>query len=142
MVSSHHVTHPLNWSVAVLSLCLCTGGAAQTSGDGDDQFRRILMQSTLSTVPDVEVLVREHTYPPGWQAPTHFHDGDLFIYVLAGEFEATTKAAGRIVYTSGQAMQMKAKTVMDARNVSETAPLRLLIFQVGKPGAPFLVEVK
>lgn len=142
MVSQGQVTRPAFWLATVLSLCSCTVGTAQTSGGSDDQYRRILMQSRLSTVPDVEVLVREHKYPPGWQAPTHFHDGDLFIYVVASEFEATTEAAGRVVYTSGQVMQMEAKTVMDARNVSDSAPLRLIIFQVGKPGAPFLVEVK
>ena len=127
---------------AILLFGLSAIGVAQTTESGDDQYRRILKQSTLSSDSNAEVLVREHTYPPGWQAPTHFHDGDLFIYVVDGEFEATTDEAGRVLYISGEAMQMKADTTMDARNASDTEPLKLVIFQVGELGTPFLVEVE
>ena len=109
----------------------------------NDQYRRVLEQSLVANAAgDLEVLVREHVYPPGWQAPTHYHDGDVFIYVAEGEFEATPVGGGRVVYTSGQAMQMSALSSFDARNVSDTAPLKLVVFQVGRPGDPFLVVVE
>ena len=91
---------------------------------------------------DVEVLIREHVYPPSWQAPTHYHDGDLFIYVVAGEFEITTDEDGKVIYSSSEAMQMAAETIMDARNASNTEPLKLVIFQIGEPGGPFLIPVE
>ena len=115
------------------------------SGDDestDDQYRRILQKSILRKDGDVEILVREHLYPPSWQAPTHYHDGDLFIYVVEGEFEISTEEGGKVVYSSGDAMQMAAETIMDARNASKIAPLKLVIFQIGKPDGPFLVPIE
>lgn len=112
---------------------------AQTS---DDRYRRVLEKAMIESDGILEVMVREHYYPPGWKAPTHFHDGALFIYVLEGDFEVATKAAGVTTYKRGEAMQMPANTVMDARNASDTKPLKLVIFQVGPPGAPFLVPVE
>ena len=46
---------------------------------------------------------------------------------------------GRQVYTSGEALKMQPKTIMDARNVSATRPLLLAVFQVGAPDSPFVV---
>jgi quercetin dioxygenase-like cupin family protein len=112
---------------------------AQTS---DDRYRRVLEKAMIEHDGALEVMVREHYYPPGWKAPTHYHNGALFIYVLEGSFEVATKAAGAITYKPGEAMQMPANTVMDARNASDSKPLKLVIFQVGPPGAPFLVPAE
>ena len=115
--------------------------SASDQDSTDDQYRRILEKATLSKNGDVEILVREHVYPPGGQAPTHYHDGDLFIYVVSGHFEVVTEEGVRAVYESGDAMQMAADTVMDARNLSSEKPLKLVVFQVGEPDGPFLVPV-
>ncbi len=115
---------------------------ADEGEDSDDQYRRILEKATLAKGKDMEVLVREHLYPPAWRAPTHYHDGDLFIYVVDGEFEVVTDDDGAVVYGPGDAVQMAAATTMDARNASDTKPLKLVIFQVGMPGGPFLVPVE
>ena len=49
---------------------------------------------------------------------------------------------GKITYSSGQALQMKSGTVMDARNPSSKNSLKLAVFQVGKPNAAFVVPVE
>ena len=129
---------------AALSV-LCGFPLAAGEGDGaanDDQYRRIPETGALSGHGDIEVLIREHLYPPGWRAPTHYHNGDLFIYVVSGAFEVVTDAGGRVVYGSGQAFQMQAETTMDARNASDAEPVKLVISQIGKPGDPFLVKVE
>lgn len=36
---------------------------------------------------------------------------------------------------------LRPRTAMDARNVSGTQPLKLAVFQVGAPDAPFVVPV-
>jgi len=129
--------------VAVVSaLCVSSIAVSEDAESNDDQYRRILQQSILSKNGDVEILIREHVYPPSWQAPTHYHDGDLFIYVVEGEFEVSTDGDGKVIFSSGEAMQMAAETIMDARNASETEPLKLVIFQIGEPGGPFLVPVE
>ncbi len=45
-------------------------------------------------------------------------------------------------YTDGQALRMKPNTPMDARNPSETKSLKLAVFQVGNPDAPFVVPIE
>ena len=133
-------TSPVLFIVAMIALSMPS--IANEAEDSDDQYRRILQKATLASGDDMEILVREHLYPPGWRAPTHYHDGDLFIYIVDGEFEVVTKENGASLFGPGEALQMAAETVMDARNASETKPLKLVIFQVGRPGGPFLIPVE
>lgn len=114
---------------------------SESAGADDDQYNRVLKRSSLHE-GGTEVLIREALFPPGWTAPRHYHNADLFIYVIEGEFEVTMEGPGRVVYTSGQALRMQPRTTMDARNVSDTQPLKLAVFQVGAPDAPFVVPVE
>lgn len=41
-----------------------------------------------------------------------------------------------------QALRMKPDTPMDARNPSDTTPLKLAVFQVGNPDAAFVVPIE
>ena len=106
------------------------------------QYNRILFQSNIEKENGSEVLIREAFFPPGWKAPRHYHNGNLFIYVIEGEFEVTMEPEGRKIYRSGDALQMKPGITMDARNPSDVNPLKLSVFQVGKPNAPFVVPVE
>ena len=108
----------------------------------NDQYNHILKKSKIVIDGEVDVLIREILFPPGWKAPTHFHNADLFIYVIHGEFEVTMEHTGRIRYSAGQAFEMRSETIMDARNPSDTNPLKLAVFQVGAPNSPFAVPVK
>ena len=89
-----------------------------------------------------EIQVREILFAPGWQAPRHYHNSDLFIYVISGEFEVDMEGEGLKTYTDGQALRMKPNTPMDARNPSQTKSLKLAVFQVGNPDAPFVVPIE
>ena len=129
-------------AAAIVLLSVSRLASPDNAEPGDDQYRQILQKSILRKNGDVEVLIREHVYPPGWQAPTHYHNGDLFIYVVEGEFEISTNTDGKIVFSSGEAMQMTAETIMDARNASNSEPLKLVIFQIGEPDGPFLIPVE
>jgi quercetin dioxygenase-like cupin family protein len=91
---------------------LVQASAPQVAAASDDQYRRVLEQSVIAAPSgDLEVLVREHVYPPGWAAPTHYHDGDLFIYVSDGEFEVATEEGGTVRYSSGDVVRMHAETI-------------------------------
>ena len=106
------------------------------------KYNKILYKSNIDKEDGSEVLIREAYFPPRWKAPRHFHNGNLFKYVIEGEFEVDMEDTGKKVYTSGDALQMKPGVTMDARNPSETNSLKLTVFQVGKPDAPFVVPVK
>jgi len=108
----------------------------------DDQYNNILNRSRVNSDGEIDVLIREILFPPGWRAPTHFHNPDLFIYVIEGELELTMEHTGQIVYSAGQALEMRSKTIMDARNPSDTVPIKLAVFQVGAADAPFMVPVE
>jgi quercetin dioxygenase-like cupin family protein len=108
----------------------------------DSQYNRILYKSNISKDDGAEVLIREALFPPGWKAPKHYHNGNLFIYVIEGEFEVEMENTGKKTYKSGDALQMKPGVTMDARNPSDTNALKLSVFQVGEPDAPFVVPVE
>ncbi len=136
------ITHSaIALSLMVLSGCQESSSSSEpTSIDATNI--RVLNRFNLYYDENTEVAVREHNYAPGWTAPTHFHNSDLFIYIINGEFEVTMKHTGKVVYTTGQAMRMEPETVMDARNPSDDNPLKLVVFQVGALDEPFVVPVK
>ena len=110
--------------------------------ESSSQYNNVLLGSSIDKSDGTDVLVREAFFPVGWKAPRHYHNGNLFIYVIEGEFEVTMDNEETKVYRSGDALQMKAGVEMDARNSSDTLNLKLAVFQVGKPDDPFVVPVK
>ena len=120
--------------------------AAGCSADPKDApliepYNDILMRGALDVEIGEEIQMREILFAPGWTAGRHYHNSDLFIYVIAGEFEVDMEGAGLKTYTDGQALRMKPNTAMDARNSSAVNPLKLAVFQVGNPDSPFVVPI-
>lgn len=109
---------------------------------GKTKYNKVLFKSNIDKTDGSEVLIREAFFPPGWKAPRHYHNGNLFIYVIEGDFEVHLEGSNKTIYSAGDALQMKPGTEMEARNASDTNSLKLSVFQVGKPDAPFVVPVK
>ena len=107
-----------------------------------EPYNDVLVRSALDFEIGNEIQMREILFAPGWKAPRHYHNSDLFIYVISGEFEVDMEGSGLITYTDGQALRMKPNTPMDARNPSAEKPLKLAVFQVGNPDLPFMVPVE
>ena len=147
---------PLNWVHSVDSwrrslgrvqktlLALVLIGAANTATgeEPSSRYNNVLFQSSIDKSDGTDVLVREAFFPVGWEAPRHYHNGNLFIYVIEGEFEVTLDGEETKIYKSGDALQMRAGVEMDARNPSDSQSLKLAVFQVGKPNDPFVVPVE
>ncbi len=130
----------------LLGLTVVAIVAAGCSSESEDApsiepYNEILMRSALDVEVGEEIQMREILFAPGWTAPRHYHNSDLFIYVIAGEFEVDMEGAGLKTYTDGQALRMKPNTPMDARNSSAVNPLKLAVFQVGNPDSPFVVPI-
>jgi quercetin dioxygenase-like cupin family protein len=120
--------------------------AAGCSAEPDDAplvgpYNEILMRGALDVDIGEEIQMREILFAPGWTAPRHYHNSDLFIYVIAGEFEVDMEGTGLKTYTDGQALRMMPNTPMDARNPSAVNSLKLAVFQVGNPDSPFVVPI-
>ena len=107
-----------------------------------EPYNDVLMRSALDLEIGNEIQMREILFAPGWTAPRHYHNSDLFIYVISGEFEVDMEGSGLVTYTDGQALRMEPNTPMDARNPSAERPLKLAVFQVGNPDLPFVVPVE
>ena len=107
-----------------------------------EPYNDVLMRSALDFEIGNEIQMREILFAPGWKAPRHYHNSDLFIYVISGEFEVDMEGSGLITYTDGQALRMKPNTPMDARNPSAEKPLKLAVLQVGNPDLPFMAPVE
>ena len=135
----------LNKSSAAIPILFVALAVSTTSANGAkssiDSYNRILEKYTLNIEHGNEVQIREILFVPGWKAPRHYHNSDLFIYVISGEFEVDMEGEGLKTYSEGQALRMKPNTPMDARNPSETNSLKLAVFQVGNPDAPFVVAI-
>ena len=106
-----------------------------------ERYNDVLYKSDIDLSNGSEVLIREAYFPPGWTAPRHYHNGNLFIYVIAGEFEVDMEGVGLNLYKAGDALQMRPGFTMEARNPSAINPLKLSVFQLGQPDAPFVVPV-
>ena len=135
----------LTKSSAAISFLFVALAVSTNSANGSkssiDPYNRILDKYTLNIELGNEVQIREILFAPGWKAPRHYHNSDLFIYVISGEFEVDMQGEGLNLYSEGQALRMKPNTPMDARNPSETNSLKLAVFQVGNPDAPFVVPI-
>lgn len=118
----------------------CSPSSESTSSI--EPYNHVLSRSTLNVENGDEVQMREILFAPGWTAPRHYHNSDLFIYVISGEFEVDMDGDDLKTYTDGQALRMKPNTPMDARNPSNTNSLKLAVFQVGNPDLPFVAPVE
>ena len=130
------------FSIGLLAIILGTTPMyAENAAQAIAPYNEILKRSTLLGENAQEVQIREILFEPGWNAARHYHNSDLFIYVIEGEFEVDVEGEGLKTYTNGQALRMKPNTPMDARNPSTTKALKLAVFQVGNPDAPFVVSI-
>jgi quercetin dioxygenase-like cupin family protein len=126
--------------LVILAIAGCSN--EQQGAPSIEPYNDVLMRSTLDFEIGNEIQMREILFAPSWKAPRHYHNSDLFIYVISGEFEVDMEGSGLITYTDGQALRMKPNTPMDARNSSADRPLKLAVFQVGNPDSPFVVPVE
>ena len=130
----------------LLAIAVMAGGSTLAAADDETPGAapqiNVLKKTHLSTDESVDVWIREHVYQPGWKAPAHSHNSDLFIYVVSGFFELTTKEEGHQIYSSGQAVRMGPGEVMDTGNASDVQPLKLAVVQVGGVDKPFVVPVE
>ena len=97
-----------------------------------------LMQDPLAEMTNPEVTVLTLTVAPGANSQPHKHTGPVFAYLLEGEIENQVDPEPPRKYKPGEFFYeppMHVHRVL--RNLSNTKPAKLLIFQVGEKGRPF-----
>ena len=82
-------------------------------------------------------------YPPGGFDPIHTHDAQAPVYVLEGSVVMQVKGMPPATRGPGQTFYEAADDVhVVARNASETASAKFVVFFVKSKGAPILVPTK
>jgi quercetin dioxygenase-like cupin family protein len=95
-------------------------------------------KSALVSVPGKDGTVLRVELPPGWVGDWHYHSGDVFVYVVSGEFVVDVEGQGRKSFRSGQVYHEAVNTSMQARNPNAATRTELILFQVGEKGEPLM----
>ena len=125
-------------AVAAISvLAAAQGDRDRPSGRSDTRY---LMSEDLFAIPGKQGHVLHLKLPPGWVGMRHTHTGDVFVYVLSGEFGVDVEGK-RLSFSAGEVYHEAVNTVMQARNLYAGKATEILLFQVGEKGKPLTVVV-
>lgn len=130
------------WIVA-----MCVVATAAAFAQRRDEYRTTakqqeLLKSPLASVAEKEGTVLRVELPAGWVGDWHHHTGDVFVYVIGGEFVVDVDGQGRKRFGAGQVYHEAVNTTMQARNGSATQSTELILFQVGGKGEPLMIVAK
>jgi quercetin dioxygenase-like cupin family protein len=134
--------------VAALTGCLWPAPLnAQAQAASPQEYRttadeQTVIKSDLVSVPGKEGTVLRIELPVGWVGGWHYHTGDVFVYVVSGEFVVDVEGQGRKRFRGGEVYHEAVNTTMQARNPSTTERTTLILFQVGVKGEPLMLVAK
>ena len=127
-----------NAAAWVLSLSLAGGTLS-----AQEPTTTSLLSKDLAGFPGKELLMITVEYPPGVSDPVHRHDAHVMVYVLEGSVVMQVKDKAAATLRAGDTFYEGPGDVHTmARNASQTAPAKFLVFFVKDKGAPILVPTK
>lgn len=99
-----------------------------------------LLQDELQAFPGKEVQVIKYELAPGWVGGRHYHTGDVFVYVLEGQFVLDLDGKGRKTFGAGEVFHETVNVKMTARNGVAGGVTKILLFQVGNKSEPLMIK--
>ena len=91
---------------------------------------KALLEKPLPGVEGKQLTVLHGTFPAGWTGGKHYHSGPVYVYVLEGTFTIDEVGKPRRTIAAGELYEEPIGTPMQARNLSASEPVKLLVFQV------------
>jgi len=128
-------------SLAFLVLVISLPSMAQDRGVAKPD---LLVREIVQGMPKgerQEVRVLTATLKPGDKTPFHTHRFPVSVYILEGAITLEMEGRAPVTVKAGQAMVEPPHVKMTGYNRSSTEPLRVVIFYVSDPDAPFLDPV-
>jgi len=123
--------------VLVLAACfLIMPAPAQELAKPELLVREIVQGMPKGDKQEVRVLTA--TIPPGGKTPFHTHRFPVTVYILEGTFTLELEGRAPVVLKAGQSYVEPAHVKMTGYNKSANEPMRVVIFYVSDPDAPFL----
>jgi quercetin dioxygenase-like cupin family protein len=102
-----------------------------------------LLSKDLAGMPGKELLMITVEYAPGGSDPVHRHHALAMVYVLEGSVVMQVKGKAPVTLRAGDTFYEEPGDVHTvARNASQTAPAKFLVFFVKDKSAPILVPTK
>jgi quercetin dioxygenase-like cupin family protein len=90
--------------------------------------------------PEKEGSVSIVEFPPGTSSAAHRHNAHVFVYVLEGSLVMQVKGGQEVTLKAGDTFYEKPDDIhVVSKNVSATAPAKILTFFVKDKGAPATV---
>jgi len=102
----------------------------------------VVLKADLVGIEGKYVVIVSTELPPGELAKKHYHPGHQFGYVLEGSMIMEIEGKPPITYKPGDTFYLTPNQVHDAKNVSTTAPVKVLGFSIAEKGQPLSVPVK
>ena len=103
---------------------------------------KTLLDKPLPGAEGQHVTILHGTFPAGWVGGKHYHSGPVYVYVLEGSFTVDEQGKPRQTITAGQLYEEPIGTPMQARNISISEQLKVLLFQVHGQGEPLAYKVE
>jgi hypothetical protein len=144
--------------VALLSAAVATSraeaDAPRQNATGDKPLRNsraipTLLQQSIGDIEDAEVTMLILNIParpsagPHSAFPMHEHAGPVFAYMLEGSVENQVDPYGPRTYKTGDCWYEPAMHIHRLlRNLSETQPAKILVFEVTPKGKPLAQPAK
>ena len=101
-----------------------------------------LLKVDMTGVQGQEGYVVLHEMAPGAVDERHYHNGDVFLYILEGSETIELAGQAPVSVKAGQSYHIPAKVVIAPKNDSMTAPVKFITFAVVPKGQPVSVSAK
>jgi quercetin dioxygenase-like cupin family protein len=128
--------------VVVCALALAGLGAGMLRAEDQPITRTQLLKSDLAGIDGKETVMYIADLKPGAVGGKHTHYGDEFVYVLEGELVVEAVGKEPVRLKGGQTGHLTPDVVHAARNGSDSAPAKVLVFLVVEKGKPLAEAAK
>ncbi len=116
-------------------------GAGALKAQDQPITRTELLRSDLAGIEGKETVIYIADLKSGAAGGKHTHYGDEFVYILEGEIIVQPVGKEPITLKRGETAHLSPDVVHAARNGSDSAPAKVLVFLVVEKGKP-LAEAK
>lgn len=129
-------------TVSIIALVAALFASGNLHADGEHSGAKVtpLMRQPLPDYPGKEGVLAAVEYAPGYVGAPHRHPGHAFVYVVQGSVEMQMERGELRTLMPGDTFYENPKeTHSVGRNVSKTAPAKLLVFFVADQAKPLVL---
>jgi quercetin dioxygenase-like cupin family protein len=131
----------------MLVLTLAVGLALGALGDRllsaqqEPLKRTVLLKTDLAGIEGKEALLVLAEIAPGAASGKHYHPGDELVYVLEGSLILEQDGKAPVTLKAGDVAHTPAKLPHNGKNISPTAPVKIVIAYIVEKGQPLTTPV-